>query len=109
MSYFKDPQSREPMELVPGVRTRTFWGDHVLLSVLEIDSNSAVPRHTHPHEQAGLVVEGEVEMGIGGEVRVLKPGDMYIIPGEVEHYARCGNTPAKVLDIFSPVREEYQY
>ena len=109
MSYFKDAQSREAMQLVAGARTRTFWGEHVLLSLVEIDANSEVPNHTHPHEQAGILIKGEMEMGIDGEVRRLKPGDMYIIPGGVEHYARCGETPATALDIFSPVREEFKY
>ena len=109
MSYFKEAQSREPMELIPGARTRTFWGEHVLLSLVEIDAGAEVPNHTHPHEQAGIVVEGEMQMGIAGEERTLKPGDMYIIPGNVEHYARSQGTPVKVLDIFSPVREEFKY
>ena len=109
MSYFKDAGNRNPMTLVPGATTRTFWGDNILLSMVEIEANAEVPWHTHPHEQAGILVEGEMEMGIGDEVRVLKPGDMYIIPGNVEHYARCGDAPAKALDIFSPVREEFKY
>ena len=109
MSYFIDAQSREPMQLAAGARTRTFWGERVLLSLVEIDSNAEVPNHTHPHEQAGIVIEGEMEMGIGGEVRTLQPGDMYIIPGDVLHYARSGGAPVKALDIFSPVREEFQY
>ena len=109
MSYFKDAQSRDPMEMVPGARTRTFWGEHVLLSLVEMDPGSENPSHTHPHEQAGIVVEGEMEMGIGGEVRTVRPGDMYIIPGNIEHYARCAGIGAKALDIFSPVREEYKY
>ena len=109
MSYFKQAQTRESKKLVPGARTRTFWGENILLSLVEIDANSQVPNHTHPHEQAGMVIEGEMEMGIGGEMRVLRPGDMYVIPGNIEHYARCGDTPAKVLDIFSPVREEFKY
>ena len=109
MSYFKDAKDREPLELAPGARTRTFWGENMLLSLVEIDANSLVPLHTHPHEQGGIVVEGELEMGIGGEVRTLKPGDMYIIPGNVEHYAKGGDHPAKALDIFSPVREEFKY
>ena len=109
MSYFKDAKDRESLELAPGARTRTFWGKNMLLSLVEIDANSLVPLHTHPHEQGGIVVEGELEMGIGGEVRTLKPGDMYIIPGNVEHYAKSGDHPAKALDIFSPVREEFKY
>ena len=109
MSYFKEAAGRKYMQLVPGARTRTFWGDNMLLSLVEIDANAEVPNHTHPHEQAGIVIEGEMEMGIAGEVRTLKPGEMYIVPGGVEHYARCGEIPAKVLDIFSPVRAEFQY
>ena len=109
MTYFKDAQGRDPMELVAGARTRTFWGDQVLLSLVEIDAGAEVPKHTHPHEQAGMVIEGEIEMGIGGEVQTIGPGDMYIIPGMVEHYARSEGAPAKVLDIFSPVREEFKY
>ena len=109
MSYFKDARGRKAMELVPGARTRTFWGDNMLLSLVEIDANAEVPNHVHLHEQAGIVLEGKMEVGIGREVRTLQPGDMYIVPGGVEHYAKCGDKPAKVLDIFSPVRAEFQY
>jgi quercetin dioxygenase-like cupin family protein len=109
MSYFIEPENRSSMELVPGALTRTFWGQHMLLSLVEIEAHAEVPRHVHPHEQAGVLLEGEMEMGIGDEVRVLQPGDMYIIPGNVEHYARCGDIPARALDIFSPLREEFQY
>ena len=109
MSYFKDAAERTSLDLAPGARTQTFWGDNMLLSLVSIDANSTVPLHTHPHEQAGVVIEGELEMGIGGEARVLKPGDMYIIPGGVEHYAKTGDAPAKALDIFSPVRAEFMY
>ncbi|MAQ12441.1 MAG: cupin domain-containing protein [Chloroflexota bacterium] len=109
MSYFIDAASREPLELVPGARTRTFWGEQMLFSLVEVDADSEVPLHTHPHEQGGIIVEGELEMGVDGEVKLLKPGDMYIIPGNVEHYARAYTTKAKALDIFSPVREEFKY
>jgi uncharacterized RmlC-like cupin family protein len=87
MSYFKDSNNRTSLDLAPGARTQTFWGDNMLLSLVSIDANSTVPRHTHPHEQAGVVTEGKLEMGIGDEVKTLQPGDMYIIPGGVEHYA----------------------
>ena len=109
MSYFKQSEGRDFLELAAGARTRTFWGENMLLSLVTIDANSEVPRHTHPHEQAGIVVQGEMEMGIADEVKTLRPGDMYIIPGGVEHYAKCGDTPVLALDVFSPVREEFKY
>ncbi len=107
--YFFDPNERDAKELAPGVITRTFWGDNQLLSIVELEPHSEVPNHTHPHEQGGLILEGELEMNIAGESRILKPGEGYVIPGGVEHYARSGDVPAKVLDIFAPVREEFKY
>ena len=109
MSYFIDASGRKPMELAPGARTRTFWGEQMLLSLVEIDAESEVPLHSHPHEQGGIIIEGELEMGVDGEVKLLKVGDMYIIPGNVEHYAKAHSVKAVALDIFSPVREEFKY
>ena len=107
--YYFDPKDRETKELAPGVRTRTFWGENLLLSVLEMDPNSEVPSHTHPHEQGGIVIQGELEMGIAGESRTIGPGAVYVIPGDVEHWAKSGTQGARVMDVFSPVREEFKY
>jgi quercetin dioxygenase-like cupin family protein len=107
--YFCDVEQRESREIVPGVHIRTFWGDQMLLSVVDLEVGAVVPSHSHPHEQCGTVISGEMALTIASETRVLKPGDTYIIPGDVEHSATTNNAPARVLDIFSPVRKEYQY
>ncbi len=109
MQYFCDLENREAKEIVPGVQIRTFWGNKMLLSIVDLAANVVVPAHSHPHEQAGTVISGEFEMTINGETRRLKPGDTYIIPGGVEHGARTDDTPARALDAFSPVRADYQY
>ena len=107
--YFCDVEHRERKEVAPGVHLRTFWGDHMLLSVVDLDAGAVVPSHSHPHEQCGTVISGEMALTIAGETRTLKPGDTYIIPGGIEHSAKTVGAPAQVLDVFSPVREEYQY
>lgn len=107
--YFYDPQTRTPKELAPGILARTFWGQKMLMAVVELEANSVVPRHSHPHEQVGILLEGEMELTIQGETRQLKAGEVYIIPGDVEHSARVGDSPAKAVDVFSPVREEYKF
>ena len=109
MQYFCDLEGREAKEIAPGVHIRTFWGREMLLSIADLAVNAVVPTHRHPHEQAGAVISGEFELTIGGKTRWLKPGDIYIVPGGVEHGGRTGDAPARILDIFSPVREEYQY
>jgi quercetin dioxygenase-like cupin family protein len=74
MQYFCDLENRETKETVPGVHIRTFWGNKMLLSIVDLAANVVVPAHSHPHEQAGTVISGEFEMTINGETRKLKPG-----------------------------------
>ncbi|MFQ5399095.1 MAG: cupin domain-containing protein [Anaerolineae bacterium] len=107
--YFSDLEAREAKEVVPGARIRTFWGEKMLISVVDLEPSVGVPTHSHPHEQCGTVVFGELSMTIAGETRRLRPGDTYIIPGGIEHSAVAGDQPTRAIDIFSPVREEYQY
>lgn len=107
--YFCDVENREDREVVPGVHIRTFWGEQMLLSVVDLEAYAIVPEHSHLHEQCGTVVKGQMALTIDGETRWLAPGDTYIIPGGVKHSAQAGERPAQVIDVFSPVRDDYKY
>jgi quercetin dioxygenase-like cupin family protein len=109
MSYHCDLENREAKEVAPGVHLRTFWGNEMLVSLADLEANAVLPQHSHPHEQAGHVISGEIVITIAGEPRLIKPGDTFIIPGGVEHGVEVGDAPARVLDVFSPVREDYQF
>ncbi|MBM3933282.1 MAG: cupin domain-containing protein [SAR202 cluster bacterium] len=108
MPYFYKSSAVPKRELIKGATLRTMWGDKIMMSLLETDPHSVIPIHTHPHEQAGIVMEGEFEMTIGDEVRHMKPGDCYVIPGGVPHGVKGYSMKAVALDIFSPPREEYK-
>lgn len=109
MAYFFDSAARTRKELLPGVAVRTFWGDRMLLSLVDLDPNTTIPPHAHSHEQMGMVLSGTVEFTIAGETRLLGPGDIYIAPGGVEHSVRLGDGGCQVLEAFAPVREEYKF
>ncbi len=104
---FVDWNAIAPQELGPGVRIRTPHGERVMLSQVEFDAGAEVPPHSHPHEQAGIVLDGRLELTIDGDRRVLGPGDAYVIPGNTTHAARPVGGPCRALDIFSPIREDY--
>ena len=106
---YPNHQNREARELAPGVFARTFWGENLMVVLVNFEAQAVVPHHNHPHEQAGLVLEGRVEFNIGGEIKELIAGDLYLIPGDVAHSAAALGGPARVLDIFHPVREEYKF
>lgn len=105
--YFIDPKETLKKQLAPGVTLNLAWSEQLMLSVVELEPGSVVPMHSHPHEQAGIVLEGEFDMTIGGETRRARKGDMYIIPGGVEHAVYTGSEHAVALDVFHPIREEY--
>ena len=42
-----------------------------------------------------------------GVAHELRPFEAYVLPGGVEHSAYCGPEGALVLDVFTPVREDY--
>ena len=106
--YFYNPSNMRKKELAAGTTASLAWGEKIMLSLVEIGPSSVVAMHSHPHEQAGIVVEGEFDFIIGNERKRVGPGDMYIIPGGVQHSAIGLDKKAVALDIFSPPREDYQ-
>jgi quercetin dioxygenase-like cupin family protein len=94
-------------QIFPGVKIHTTAGEKIMLSVVEFEPQAVVEMHSHPHEQMGLLLEGELTFTIAGETRVVKAGQMWSIPGGVEHRVVAGSAPAKALDVFHPVREDY--
>ena len=104
---FIDIDAVPRLEPLPGFRIRTPHGQNIMLSYVEIDAGGVVPTHRHPHEQAGIVLKGRLQLTIGDETRVLEPGAMYIAPPDVPHSAAAVGGPVEVLDIFSPIREDY--
>lgn len=107
MSRVERLRESDPLELAPGVSMRPLFGEGAMLNLLEFEPGAAVAPHSHPHEQLGYVLEGELVLTIAGEERRLGPGDAYALPGGVEHAARAEGR-CVVLDVFHPVREDYR-
>lgn len=104
---FIDLESILPIEPAPGCRLRAPFGQHLMLSYLQMDADAEIPLHHHPHEQAGILLSGKLRLTIGDETRVVEPGSLFIIPPNVPHHATAVDGPATVLDVFSPIREDY--
>ena len=104
---FIDLSQYEPISPVPGCRMRTPFGQNLMLSYLEMEDGAEVPLHHHPHEQGGILISGRVQLTIGDETRIVEAGSLFLIPPNVPHRAVAVDGPARVLDVFSPVREDY--
>ena len=106
--YFVSPEECSRHQIFPGVEIATAAGEQMMLSLVEFEPFAVVAPHSHPHEQMGLLLEGELEFIIGDERQVLKPGQMWRIPGGVVHQATAGSTTVRALDVFHPVRDDYR-
>lgn len=106
---FHDPTTRAAKQLVPGLTMRPFWGENLLVAVVDLEPHTVLPVHSHPHEQCSYLLEGELEFILGGERRLIHPGELVFIPGGTEHSVIAGPQPVRLLDIFSPVRQDLKF
>jgi quercetin dioxygenase-like cupin family protein len=107
--YYFDLDSIPEKQLLEGARLKTVYGEKIMMAFFDLAPGASVPEHSHPHEQMGYVISGELEFEIGGEKKTCQAGDAYLIPSNISHKAKVlYDKPAKVLDIFSPPREEYK-
>jgi len=105
---FFDVDNLRSKQIMEGVKIRVAYGENVMMSYVNIEANTTIAEHSHPHEQMGMFLDGEAEFTIGGERRTVKPGMAYLIPSNVEHKVATFDKPVLALDIFSPPREEYK-
>jgi len=94
--------------LAEGVSARALFGEGAMLNLVELAPGALIPRHSHPHEQLGVVLRGQLTLVVAGHEHLLGEMDAYTLPGELEHEAQAGAQGALVLDVFQPVREEYR-
>jgi quercetin dioxygenase-like cupin family protein len=98
----------KPYLIRAGMKARLINGARATLAVIDIEPGGVAEEHHHENEQLGLVVSGELTLRIAGEERTLEPGDVYQIPSHVPHDAKAGPLGATVVDVFIPVRADWE-
>jgi len=92
----------------PGVSRKVFTGDGATLAWTTLEPGHAPRPHSHPYEQIVYIVSGRVRFVVGDEEVEAGPGDMLVVPPDVEHFAETiGDEPALDLSVFTPRRDEY--
>ena len=104
---FVDLDDLETHEPMPGWRVHFVHSATMSFAHWTIEPGTALPEHSHPHEQVANPIEGEFELTIEGETQVLRPGTVAIIPPNALHSGRA-LTRCRILDVFYPIREDYR-
>lgn len=95
------------VDVIKGVRRKTLAvGEKSLLVEFTLEEGSVLPLHSHPHEQTGYLLSGELQFAIGENEYIAKGGDSWAIPGDVKHAVKVIKS-AVAIEVFAPVREDY--
>ncbi|MBI4642087.1 MAG: cupin domain-containing protein [Candidatus Tectomicrobia bacterium] len=89
------------------ITRRLITGSNVMLCFFNFKRGSKVPPHRHVNEQISYVLEGSLRFRIGNEEQVVSAGQVVHIPSNTEHEVEVLDEGASVLDIFSPIRQDF--
>jgi quercetin dioxygenase-like cupin family protein len=111
-SNFKHKQVADwdqiPVEtLENGTRRQMFIGNNLMMCRLRFPSNIVTAAHKHPHEQMTIVQEGRVRFIIGDEEIIAEAGDILRFPPNCWHGATMLGEEVELIDIFTPIREDF--
>lgn len=94
-------------EIVPGFLGKMVHSDHMTFVFWKIKAGASLPEHSHRNEQITTVISGVFELTVEADTRIMKPGDVAIIPAHVKHKGKS-ITNSDLIDAFYPAREDYR-
>jgi mannose-6-phosphate isomerase-like protein (cupin superfamily) len=74
-------------------------GNDLIMVCMEIGMEMEDTGHTHTFDQCGIVLEGQIEMFIGEDIKLLNPNETYFIPSGEQHGCKTFDKSVKLLDI----------
>lgn len=63
--------------------------------------------HTHPHRQCTYILKGTFESNLNGKKQILGPGECVYTEANVPHGLIALEDDSVILDIFTPMREDF--
>ena len=101
-----------PYEVVRnGLQRKIIHTDQLMTVLIDFTDgpwDQPEPKHYHPHEQTSYIAAGEIIFFCDGEEpQKLKSGDMFAVPPNVPHTIQLVSEAARLVDSFTPLREDF--
>lgn len=97
-----------PIEHVAeGIQRQMVVGENLMICRFRFAPFLVTPEHEHPHEQMSIVVSGRVRFFVAGIERIASPGDVLQFPPHCWHGATMMDEEVVLIDIFTPIREDF--
>ena len=95
------------LELAPGIKTHIISAEKITLSFASAEPNAQISPHRHENEQIMIVTDGAVDFIIEGKLYRVEKGDVVVLPSNTEHGAYIADKGSRVIDVFSPPRQDF--
>jgi quercetin dioxygenase-like cupin family protein len=92
-----------------GAERRIGYTDNLMIVTIDFHDgpkDEPDPPHSHPHEQVSYVAEGEVLFVMDGQATHLRPGDVFLVPSGKPHTIQQLTEHVRLVDCFTPIRED---
>ena len=97
----------EPVEeLTPLLGRQLLHTETMTIGRILLSAGAIVPSHHHVHEQVANVLAGRLRFVVGGDEQIVSAGESVFIPSEIPHSVEAIEDSV-VLDVFSPVRDDW--
>jgi quercetin dioxygenase-like cupin family protein len=93
-------------QITDKIRRRVVSGKQGTTVHWRIKAGAHAAAHKHAHEQFVWMIKGSMDFRIGDEKRTMRPGDVAVIAGGVEHEGFFPED-TEVIDFFAPLREDF--
>ncbi len=97
--------------IAPGVTRRLVYTPNLMTVIIDFANGPQTepdPFHAHPHEQTCYVAIGEVMFLMEGEEPAhLQAGDVFYVPSNQKHSIQLLTEHVRLVDSFTPIREDF--
>ncbi len=95
------------IEICPGITRRTVANGKTMYQMMAtLEAGSRMPAHSHSQEQIVHILEGKMQLIVDGVRHELSTGDSFYLASNIPHGVEV-ILPTRVLDTFSPPRNDY--
>ena len=100
---FIDTKQLPAGERLPGWKDHSFSTDKMTFAHYVFAAGASIHEHCHSNEEVWTVIEGELEVSIGGDSIIAGPGCVAVVPPNMAHSVRAV-TDGKAIVTDCPVR-----
>lgn len=83
---------KEPRD---GWNGRFFHSQSMTFAYYAVRAGAWIHEHSHPNDEVWNVLEGKLEVTVGGQTEVVGPGCAVVVPPDIDHSVRRSPTSAR--------------